>query len=100
MVIIVHHDVSWEFRPLTYCGAYSVFGHTKRTFTDCSTNLSVLWHHDVQGSIDQVDGLLSFTAGSGQLVQWDLQIESVCHQLDEVLQHHPTKPTAIAPAGA
>ena len=38
----------------------------------------------VQATIDQVDGLLSFNAGSAPLLQWDEQIHSVCAQLNSI----------------
>jgi COP9 signalosome complex subunit 4 len=39
----------------------------------------------VQGSIDQVDGLLHFETDMEGLKQWDEQIASVCNQLNNIL---------------
>lgn len=39
----------------------------------------------VQGSIDQVDGLLHFETDAEGLKQWDEQIASVCTQLNNIL---------------
>ena len=38
-----------------------------------------------QATIDQVDGLLSFNAGSEPMLQWDEQIHSVCAQLNSII---------------
>lgn len=40
----------------------------------------------MQGSIDQVDGLLCFDADVEGLKQWDEQIASICNQLNSVLE--------------
>ncbi|EIE27709.1 hypothetical protein COCSUDRAFT_45959 [Coccomyxa subellipsoidea C-169] len=39
----------------------------------------------LQGSIDQVDGLLHFDSDTEGLKQWDEQIASVCNQLNSIL---------------
>ena len=39
----------------------------------------------MQATIDQVDGLLSFNAGSEPMLQWDEQIHSVCAQLNSII---------------
>jgi len=39
----------------------------------------------LQATIDQVDGLLSFNAGSEPMLQWDEQIHSVCAQLNTII---------------
>eukprot|EP00884_Botryococcus_braunii_P007009 jgi/Botrbrau1/16309/Bobra.0066s0077.1 len=39
----------------------------------------------LQGSIEQVEGLLEFSTHAGDLLDWDLQIESVCHRLNNML---------------
>ena len=40
----------------------------------------------MQGSIDQVDGLLCFDADAEGLKQWDEQIASICNRLNSVLE--------------
>ena len=40
----------------------------------------------MQGSIDQVDGLLCFDADVEGLKQWDEQIASICYQLNGLLE--------------
>ncbi len=44
-----------------------------------------------QGTIDQVDGLLRFHAGSEELLQWDEQIRSICGQLNGILDRAAAK---------
>lgn len=44
-----------------------------------------------QGSIEQVEGLLRFTTHASDLLQWDHQIESVCHRLTNILQDQQQK---------
>ena len=40
----------------------------------------------LQGSIDQVDGLLCFETDAEGLQQWDEQIGLVCNQLNTILE--------------
>lgn len=39
----------------------------------------------MQGTIDQVDGLIAFDRESERLLQWDTQIQSVCQSLNDIL---------------
>lgn len=39
----------------------------------------------MQGTIDQVDGLIAFDRESERLLQWDAQIQGVCQTLNDVL---------------
>ena len=48
-------------------------------------------HGTRQGTIDQVDGLLRFHAGSEELLQWDEQIRSICGQLNGILDRASAK---------
>lgn len=41
---------------------------------------------DIQANIDQVDGLISFTGSSEQLLQWDTQIQAICNQLNVMVE--------------
>ncbi len=50
----------------------------------------------VQGSIDQVDGLLHFDAEAAGLKQWDEQIASICDQLNGILESAAAKGMPIA----
>lgn len=49
----------------------------------------------LQGSIDQVDGLIRFDTASEQLLQWDEQIQKVCNQLNGIADHIISKETAV-----
>lgn len=40
----------------------------------------------LQGSIDQVDGMIRFDAHSEELLHWDDQIQSICNQLNNILE--------------
>ncbi|KAK9810912.1 hypothetical protein WJX73_007661 [Symbiochloris irregularis] len=40
----------------------------------------------LQGSIDQVDGMIRFEAHSEELLHWDDQIQSICNQLNTILE--------------
>jgi len=39
----------------------------------------------LQGCIDQVDGLIYFDTDAKELQQWDNQIQSVCTQLNQIM---------------
>lgn len=39
----------------------------------------------LQGSIDQVEGIIRFDAHSEELLHWDDQIQSICNQLNGIL---------------
>lgn len=39
----------------------------------------------LQGTIDQVEGLIHFEDGLEQLVQWDKQVATVCIKVDSIL---------------
>lgn len=39
----------------------------------------------MQGSIDQVEGLIHFQDSLEQLVQWDKQVANVCIKVDHIL---------------
>ncbi len=39
----------------------------------------------MQGCIDQVDSLIYFDTDSKELQQWDNQIQSVCTQLNQIM---------------
>ncbi|KAK9836339.1 hypothetical protein WJX81_006781 [Elliptochloris bilobata] len=45
----------------------------------------------LQGTIDQVEGLLRFNAGSEELLQWDEQIRGICGQLNGILDRAAAK---------
>jgi CSN4/RPN5/eIF3a helix turn helix domain len=45
----------------------------------------------LQGSIDQVDALLRFDSSSEQLLQWDSQIQSMCNQLNGIIDRMADK---------
>ena len=40
----------------------------------------------LQGSIDQVDGMIRFESHSEELLHWDDQIQSICNQLNGILE--------------
>lgn len=40
----------------------------------------------MQGSIDQVAGLIHFDSGGERLLQWDAQIQSACSALNDILK--------------
>ena len=56
-----------------------------------SVGLTWMRHGTRQGTIDQVDGLLRFHAGSEELLQWDEQIRSICGQLNGILDSASAK---------
>lgn len=39
----------------------------------------------LQGTIDQVEGLIQFEDSLEQLVQWDKQVANVCVKVDNIL---------------
>jgi COP9 signalosome complex subunit 4 len=39
----------------------------------------------VQGSIDQVEGLIRFDGATEELLQWDLQIQGICHAANAII---------------
>lgn len=39
----------------------------------------------LQGTIDQVDGLIAFDRESERLLHWDVQIQGVCQLLNDIL---------------
>lgn len=39
----------------------------------------------LQGTIDQVDGLIAFDSEGERMLQWDDQIQSVCQSLNSIL---------------
>ena len=41
----------------------------------------------MQATIDQVDGLMFFDGSSEQLLQWDFQIQSICNQLNVIVDN-------------
>ncbi len=45
----------------------------------------------MQGSVDQVDGLLCFEADTEGLQQWDEQIGLVCNRLNTILESAAAK---------
>ncbi|KAK9863293.1 hypothetical protein WJX84_010863 [Apatococcus fuscideae] len=49
----------------------------------------------LQGSIDQVEGLIRFDTASEQLLQWDEQIQKVCNQLNGIADTIISKETAV-----
>ena len=46
-------------------------------------NGSFLW----QGSIDQVDNLIYFDTNAKELQHWDNQIQAVCSQINQIMEH-------------
>ena len=60
-----------------------------RAHCSCERWLCVLWM--LQGSIDQVEGLISFSTDAEELLQWDAQIASVCNQLNTMLDSAAAK---------
>ncbi len=46
---------------------------------------------DMQGSVDQVDGLLCFETDTEGLQQWDEQIGLVCNRLNTILESAAAK---------
>ena len=46
---------------------------------------------DMQGSVDQVDGLLCFETDAEGLQQWDEQIGLVCNRLNTILESAAAK---------
>lgn len=50
----------------------------------------------VQGTIDQVDGLIAFDGEGERLLQWDDQIQGVCQSLNDILDCSVTHSLPIA----
>lgn len=49
----------------------------------------------LQATIDQVEGLIFFDSSSQQLLQWDLQIQAVCNQLNVIVEDLVSKDAAL-----
>ena len=53
----------------------------------------------IAGSIDQIDGMIYFTQGSGALSHWDGEISGACMAVNEISQYigewHPTFVCAV-----
>ena len=49
----------------------------------------------LQASIDQVIGLVSFNSSLEQLLQWDAQIQSICGQLNGMIDKMANKGVKI-----
>jgi len=50
----------------------------------------------LQGCIDQVDSLIYFDTDSKELQQWDNQIQSVCTQLNQIMDTYTSRTTVPA----
>lgn len=83
-----------EVQPMTLCRCCSQVPSLQeldqpagqRPFVHRCHSLALLRvRNPMQGTIDQVDGLIAFDRESERLLHWDTQIQSVCQSLNDIL---------------